>query len=236
MQALINVAFASVSSIRDSLALLQRFRRVLQTETLRLDLENKLIAVFTSFFKEIEVVKSLFEAGKKDPPTVRNMPPGASCVCEGERDCPFGVWGHGLQGGVQLRAGVGGGCSCGAQAPCAHCLCPAVAKWVCGPLSCVSPSWLAVSGTIMWARHLLKRITEPMKLFETQAAAFMTHKVRRQLPALCARMCMWAVGGLRRRPSPALCVTAMRPPPAPVCGLPAPVRRVRVHPRRPNAR
>ena len=98
LQEFINQSFSSMeSSILTSLALLGKFRSILQHGTLRTDLESKMVLIFHNYGLELNKVQDIYEKFKAAPPIVRNMPP--------------------------------------------------------------------VAGNIIWSRHLLKRIMDPMQTF-----------------------------------------------------------------------
>jgi len=98
VQQFIDESFTNTKSIENSLLLLQRFRTVLQRESLKKDLDSKLNVIFHNYAAELQDVLRLYEKQKTKPPIPRNLPP--------------------------------------------------------------------VAGNIMWSRHLLQRIMEPMKIFE----------------------------------------------------------------------
>lgn len=78
-QAFISQSFEGVTSISQSLALLSRFKAVMNRDLLRVKLDSKLLAVFLSYGQELEAISGLYEAEKNDPPVPRNQPPG-SCI------------------------------------------------------------------------------------------------------------------------------------------------------------
>ncbi|KAA0177346.1 hypothetical protein FNF27_01124 [Cafeteria roenbergensis] len=112
LQTFIDESFQSIPDVMASLALLRKYQRILQRESLRKDLNKKLEIIFQTYGAELEAVRDLYEAQKNSPPVPRNMPPVAGCIT--------------------------------------------------------------------WARHLLKRIEEPMQAFEAnQAMLGESHDVRR---------------------------------------------------------
>lgn len=81
LQAFISQSFEGVTSISQSLALLSRFKAVMNRDLLRVKLDSKLLAVFLSYGQELEAISALYEAEKNDPPVSRNLPPGWSLLC-----------------------------------------------------------------------------------------------------------------------------------------------------------
>jgi len=80
LQDFINESFAEITSIENSLALLQKFKKILQRETLRADLDSKLNVIFQNYAQELHEVQELYEKHKHSPPFTRNMPPVAGNI------------------------------------------------------------------------------------------------------------------------------------------------------------
>ena len=80
LQQFINGSFESIRSIDGSLNLLQKFKNVLQRESLRADLDDKVSIIFASFGNELELVQAMYEEDKQNPPKPRNLPPVAGNI------------------------------------------------------------------------------------------------------------------------------------------------------------
>ena len=80
LQQFINGSFESIRSIDGSLNLLQKFKNVLQRESLRADLDDKVAIIFASFGNELELVQAMYEEDKQNPPKPRNLPPVAGNI------------------------------------------------------------------------------------------------------------------------------------------------------------
>jgi len=80
LQQFINGSFESIKSIDGALDLLQKFKKVLQRESLRADLDDKVAIIFQSFGNELELVQALYEEDKHNPPKPRNLPPVAGNI------------------------------------------------------------------------------------------------------------------------------------------------------------
>lgn len=65
LQSFIQVAFASIKSVSASLDLLLKFETVLKRETLTAELQEKAIAVFAAFGRELELVQAIYEEQKQ---------------------------------------------------------------------------------------------------------------------------------------------------------------------------
>ena len=107
----INRAFECVVSIEESLTLLEKFQLILKRDTLKADLESKLIVIFHNYGLDLTNVQDIYEKYKHAPPMNRNMPP--------------------------------------------------------------------VSGSIVWSRHLLRRIEEPMRKFQGNEAVLATKDAKK---------------------------------------------------------
>lgn len=111
LQHFINRSFESVSSIEQSLKLLQKYQSILHRENLKSDLESKFMIIFHNYGLELTSVQEMYESQKNAPPVSRNMP--------------------------------------------------------------------QVAGSIMWARHLLRRIEDPMSKFQTNASVLASKESKR---------------------------------------------------------
>lgn len=80
LQQFINGSFESIKSIDGALNMLQKFKAVLQRESLRADLDDKVAIIFQSFGNELELVQALYEEDKHNPPKPRNLPPVAGNI------------------------------------------------------------------------------------------------------------------------------------------------------------
>jgi dynein heavy chain len=80
LQQFINGSFESIKSIDGALNLLAKFKAVLQRESLKADLDDKVAIIFQSFGNELELVQSLYEEDKHNPPRSRNLPPVAGNI------------------------------------------------------------------------------------------------------------------------------------------------------------
>jgi dynein heavy chain len=76
----IKQSFSTITSIAQSLELLQKFRSVFQRPSLQRDLRIRLDVIFQSYGAELERVQSLYEEFKHSPPRARNMPPVAGNI------------------------------------------------------------------------------------------------------------------------------------------------------------
>jgi dynein heavy chain, axonemal len=80
LQTFIDQSFQSIPDVMASLALLRKYQRILQRESLRKDLNKKLEIIFHTYGAELEVIRDQYEAHKSNPPVPRNMPPVAGCI------------------------------------------------------------------------------------------------------------------------------------------------------------
>eukprot|EP01138_Halocafeteria_seosinensis_P007479 gb/GECG01007645.1/.p1 GENE.gb/GECG01007645.1/~~gb/GECG01007645.1/.p1 ORF type:complete len:3314 (+),score=514.53 gb/GECG01007645.1/:1-9942(+) len=80
LQNFINSSFESISDVMQSLNLLRKFQSILQRESLKADLDDKFAIIFQTYGGELEMIQSLYERHKHNPPTPRNMPPVAGNI------------------------------------------------------------------------------------------------------------------------------------------------------------
>ena len=80
LQNFINSSFESISDVMQSLRLLKKFQAILQRESLKADLDDKFAIIFQTYGGELEMIQSLYERHKHNPPTPRNMPPVAGNI------------------------------------------------------------------------------------------------------------------------------------------------------------
>lgn len=80
LQQFINGSFESIKSIDGALNLLAKFKAVLQRDSLKADLDDKVAIIFASFGNELEAVQALYEEDKHNPPKSRNLPPVAGNI------------------------------------------------------------------------------------------------------------------------------------------------------------
>lgn len=80
LQQFINRSFESITSIDLSLQLLKKFQEILQRDSLRADLDDKLNIIFQTYGGELESIQALYEHQKHSPPVPRNLPPVAGAI------------------------------------------------------------------------------------------------------------------------------------------------------------
>ncbi|CAM9240450.1 unnamed protein product, partial [Hapterophycus canaliculatus] len=76
----INKSFESLTSIEQSLALLENYQTVLHREAMRHDLSSKVMVIFHNYGQELAAVQDAYERYKNYPPAARNMPPVAGNI------------------------------------------------------------------------------------------------------------------------------------------------------------
>lgn len=76
----INKSFESLTSIEQSLALLEKYQTVLHREAMRHDLSSKVMVIFHNYGQELAAVQDAYERYKNYPPAARNMPPVAGNI------------------------------------------------------------------------------------------------------------------------------------------------------------
>jgi dynein heavy chain len=111
LQAFINSKFENIHSTEHALELLSEYKKVIQRESLRSDLDSKHVLIFHKYGQDLLEVQKLYDKQKPSPPVIRNAPP--------------------------------------------------------------------VSGSVIWARHLLKRIEEPMRRFQGNETIMKSKESRR---------------------------------------------------------
>ena len=80
LQHFINRSFESMSSIEQSLNLLNKYEAILHRENLRSDLDSKFMVIFHNYGLELNAVQEAYEKNKHAPPVARNMPPVAGNI------------------------------------------------------------------------------------------------------------------------------------------------------------
>ncbi|CAM9783398.1 unnamed protein product, partial [Ectocarpus sp. 6 AP-2014] len=80
LRVFINRSFESLTSIEQSLALLEKYQTVLHREAMRHDLNSKVMVIFHNYGQELVAVQDAYERYKNFPPTARNMPPVAGNI------------------------------------------------------------------------------------------------------------------------------------------------------------
>jgi hypothetical protein len=80
LQKFIHRAFENIKSVEASLEQIEKFRRVLQRESLSAELDDKVTTIFTAFGRELEMVTALYEEQKHAPAKPRNLPPVAGNI------------------------------------------------------------------------------------------------------------------------------------------------------------
>lgn len=76
----INKSFENLTSIEQSLALLEKYQTVLHREAMRHDLNSKVMVIFHNYGQELAAVQDAYERYKNCPPAARNMPPVAGNI------------------------------------------------------------------------------------------------------------------------------------------------------------
>ena len=80
LQSFINQSFESINSTDHALTLLKQFQNILQRESLKDDLDSKLLVIFHNYGLDLETVQLLYEKQKACPPVVRLAPPVAGNI------------------------------------------------------------------------------------------------------------------------------------------------------------
>jgi len=80
LQSFINSAFENISSTEQALNLLQQFQTILERDTLKGDLEEKYLFIFSTYGFDLEAVQTVYEKHKNNPPVPRNAPPIAGNI------------------------------------------------------------------------------------------------------------------------------------------------------------
>lgn len=80
LRVFINKSFESLTSIEQSLALLEKYQTVLHREAMRHDLNSKVMVIFHNYGQELAAVQDAYERYKNFPPAARNMPPVAGNI------------------------------------------------------------------------------------------------------------------------------------------------------------
>ena len=80
MQDVLNSCFSRSASTEQALLLLRQFEGVLQSDSLRADLEAKYAVAFQGYAADLEAVVRIYEKHKAEPPCARNVPPTAGCI------------------------------------------------------------------------------------------------------------------------------------------------------------
>jgi dynein heavy chain len=75
LQDFVNQSFNSITNIDASLAMLKKFQKILQRESLKADLDHKFTVIFQNYGIEVDVVHKLYENNKHAPSIPRNVPP-----------------------------------------------------------------------------------------------------------------------------------------------------------------
>eukprot|EP00760_Papus_ankaliazontas_P006643 PhM_4_TR1311/c1_g1_i1/m.52782/K10408/DNAH; dynein heavy chain, axonemal len=73
LQVFINSSFENITSTENALAQLKKFQAILQTDSLRSDLDSKYMVIFHNYGLDLENVQKLYDRDRAHPPMVRNI-------------------------------------------------------------------------------------------------------------------------------------------------------------------
>ena len=85
LQVFINSSFENITSTENALALLKKFKLILNRDTLRSDLESKYMVIFHNYGLDLENVQKMYDRMRHSPPMVRNITPVAGCITWGRQ-------------------------------------------------------------------------------------------------------------------------------------------------------
>ena len=85
LQVFINSSFENITSTGNALALLKKFKLILNRQTLRSDLESKYMVIFHNYGLDLENVQKTYDRQKHAPPIVRNITPVAGSITWGRQ-------------------------------------------------------------------------------------------------------------------------------------------------------
>eukprot|EP00754_Rhynchopus_humris_P030089 Rhum_TRINITY_DN15257_c1_g1::Rhum_TRINITY_DN15257_c1_g1_i3::g.146501::m.146501/K10408/DNAH; dynein heavy chain, axonemal len=85
LQVFINSSFENITSTGNALALLKKFKLILNRQTLRSDLESKYMVIFHNYGLDLENVQKTYDRQKQSPPMVRNITPVAGSITWGRQ-------------------------------------------------------------------------------------------------------------------------------------------------------
>ena len=80
LQAFINASFENISSTEHALNLLRQFQSILQRDSLKADLDEKYLVIFSNYGMDLDAVQKLYERHKASPPMARNAPPVSGAI------------------------------------------------------------------------------------------------------------------------------------------------------------
>eukprot|EP00756_Hemistasia_phaeocysticola_P037128 Hpha_TRINITY_DN16680_c2_g14::TRINITY_DN16680_c2_g14_i1::g.182401::m.182401/K10408/DNAH; dynein heavy chain, axonemal len=85
LQVFINSSFENITSTENALALLSKFKLILNRKSLRSDLESKYMVIFHNYGLDLENVQKTYDRQKHQPPMVRNITHVAGSIIWGRQ-------------------------------------------------------------------------------------------------------------------------------------------------------
>eukprot|EP00756_Hemistasia_phaeocysticola_P037127 Hpha_TRINITY_DN16680_c2_g13::TRINITY_DN16680_c2_g13_i1::g.182388::m.182388/K10408/DNAH; dynein heavy chain, axonemal len=85
LQVFINSSFENITSTENALALLSKFKLILNRRSLRSDLESKYMVIFHNYGLDLENVQKTYDRQKHQPPMVRNITHVAGSIIWGRQ-------------------------------------------------------------------------------------------------------------------------------------------------------